>query len=68
MQNSIRSSPLKWGGGMCGGRDEKGQPRSFTSNVTFLFSKLGGEDARAHGIVLSTHTYFVSILLHHLSI
>lgn len=46
---------------MAGG--EKGHPRSFTGNVTFPFYMLGGEYAGAHGIVLSSYTYFANVLL-----
>lgn len=61
--NSIKSSPRNWGGGTCEGRDEKGHPRSFSGNVTFLFYILGGEYAGARGIVLFSHTYFANVLL-----
>lgn len=62
MQNSTKSSLRNWEGGPVAG-GERGHPRSFTGNVTFPFYMLGGEYAGAHGIVLSSYTYFANVLL-----
>lgn len=50
------------------GRDEKGHPRPFTGNVTFLFYMPDGEYAGAHGVFLFSHTYFANVLLRLLNI